>query len=88
MRDQVMQHTCNILLLCTVAETHSLSPPPLSYTHTIQLLEELHEKEQNCQSLQNYAGLLLQRITEQSPDLLQSIGSHHEQYSELLMAEQ
>jgi hypothetical protein len=54
----------------------------------MQLLEELHEKEQNCQSLQNYAGLLLQRITEQSPDLLQSIGSHHEQYSELLMAEQ
>lgn len=59
-----------------------------SLTHTIQLFEELHEKEQNCQSLQNYAGLLLQRITEQSPDLLQSTGSHHEQYSELLMAEQ
>ena len=22
-----MQHTCNILLLCTIAETHSLTPP-------------------------------------------------------------
>lgn len=38
-----------------------------------QLLEELQEKEQGIEALQSYASLLVQRIVEQSPELLESI---------------
>jgi len=38
-----------------------------------QLLEELQEKEQGIEGLQSYASLLVQRIVEQSPELLESI---------------
>ena len=40
---------------------------------SFQLLEELHEKEKNSGSLQNYATLLLQRIMDDAPNLLQSV---------------
>ena len=52
------------------------SPPlPCPHTHTPQqqLLEELQEKEQDIEALQSYASLLVQRIVEQAPDLLESI---------------
>lgn len=38
-----------------------------------ELLEELQEKEQGIEGLQSYASLLVQRIVEQSPELLESI---------------
>lgn len=44
-----------------------------THTHTQQLLEELQEKEQDIEALQSYASLLVQRIVEQAPDLLESI---------------
>ena len=39
----------------------------------MQLLEELHEREANCQNLHDYASLLLRKLTEQAPDLLDSV---------------
>ena len=44
-----------------------------THTHTHKLLEELQEKEQDIEALQSYASLLVQRIVEQAPDLLESI---------------
>jgi len=48
-------------------------PSTHTHTHTQQLLEELQEKEQDIEALQSYASLLVQRIVEQAPDLLESI---------------
>lgn len=36
-------------------------------------MEELHEREGNCHNLQEYASLLLQRLIEHAPHLLDSI---------------
>lgn len=37
-----------------------------------QLLEELHEREENHQNLQEYASLLSEKLEKQSPDFLES----------------
>ena len=45
------------------------------HAHPPQLLEELHAKERDMSSLQAYADLLLQRISANAPDLLDSVES-------------
>lgn len=40
---------------------------------SFQLLEELKEEEEDMVSLQNYTAMLLQRVVDNSPELLDSI---------------
>ena len=48
----------------------------LTLLSCLQLLDELKEEEEDMVSLQNYTSMLLQRVVENSPELLDSIDNH------------
>ena len=43
----------------------------------LQLIDELREEEEDMYCLQSYTALLIQRINEHSPDLLNSLDDVH-----------
>ena len=75
-RQQGQGQSIDLLCGCSLSEVSSLSIQFYSLLQSaplLQMLQELREKERNNFNLQGYANLLLQRIMEQQPSILEAV---------------